>query len=128
MTGWFPGTPSWMRALLFMTALCGTNLAAVRNFGELEFWFAAPQFGAIPLFLVVGGLAIFGGLPGTNAPGAANLAEEGGFLPHGMNGLVVGLIVDLVVDLLISVFVYGGPALVLSPLGYLRRRTLTARR
>ncbi|WP_240982411.1 amino acid permease [Streptomyces sp. S3(2020)] len=100
MTGWFPGTPSWMWVLLFMTVFCGTNLAAVRNFGEFEFWFAALKVGAISLFLVLGGLAIFGILPGTNAPGTANLTGDGGFLPHGTNGLVIGL--------LTSVFAYGG--------------------
>ena len=100
MTGWFPATPSWMWVLLFMTAFCGTNLAAVRNFGEFEFWFAALKVGAISLFLVLGGLAVFGMLPGTHAPGTANLTGDGGFLPHGTNGLVVGL--------LTSVFAYGG--------------------
>lgn len=100
MTGWFPATPSWMWVLLFMTAFCTTNLAAVRNFGEFEFWFAALKVGAISLFLVLGGLAIFGILPGTHAPGTANLAGAGGFLPHGTNGLVIGV--------LTSVFAYGG--------------------
>ncbi len=100
MTGWFPQTSSWMWVLLFMTAFCGTNLAAVRNFGEFEFWFAALKVGAIALFLVLGGLAVFGVLPGTDAPGTANLTGNGGFLPHGTNGLVVGL--------LTSVFAYGG--------------------
>ncbi|WP_416071861.1 amino acid permease [Streptomyces sp. ID05-04B] len=100
MTGWFPGTPSWMWVLLFMTAFCGTNLAAVRNFGEFEFWFAALKVGAISLFLVLGGLAIFGILPGTQAPGTAHLTGDGGFLPLGTNGLVIGL--------LTSVFAYGG--------------------
>ncbi|MEV0495324.1 amino acid permease [Streptomyces atratus] len=100
MTSWFPGTPSWIWVLLFMTAFCGTNFAAVGNFGEFEFWFAALKVGAISLFLVLGGLAILGILPDTHAPGTANLTGDGGFLPHGTNGLVVGL--------LTSVFAYGG--------------------
>ncbi|WP_460073052.1 amino acid permease [Streptomyces sp. YKOK-I1] len=100
MTGWFPQTSSWMWVLLFMTAFCGTNLAAVGNFGEFEFWFAALKVAAISLFLALGGLAILGILPGTDAPGAANLTGDGGFLPHGINGLVIGL--------LTSVFAYGG--------------------
>lgn len=68
MTGWFPQTSSWMWVLLFMAAFCGTNLAAVGNFGEFEFWFAALKVGAISLFLVLGALAIFDVLPGTHAP------------------------------------------------------------
>ncbi|MCG7205201.1 amino acid permease [Streptomyces arenae] len=100
MTGWFPGTSSWMWVLLFMAVFCGTNLAAVGNFGEFEFWFAALKVAAISLFLLLGGLAIFGVLPGTAAPGTANLTGDGGFLPHGTNGLVIGLPT--------SVFAYGG--------------------
>ncbi|MEU9609049.1 amino acid permease [Streptomyces sp. NPDC048057] len=100
MSGWMPGTPEWAWVALFMLAFCATNLAAVRNFGEFEFWFAALKVAAIVLFLVIGGLAIFGLLPDTDAPGTANLTGEGGFLPNGADGLIIGL--------LASVFAYGG--------------------
>lgn len=100
MTGWMPGTPEWAWVALFMLVFCGTNLAAVKNFGEFEFWFAALKVGAIALFLGIGVLAITGVLPGTDAPGTANLTGDGGFLPNGTDGLVVGL--------LASVFAYGG--------------------
>ncbi|MGW1075481.1 amino acid permease [Streptomyces sp. NPDC002537] len=100
MQSWFPSTPSWMWVLIFMAVFCGTNLAAVSNFGEFEFWFAALKVGAIGLFLVLGLLAIFGLLPGTSAPGADNLTGHGGFLPSGLDGLAAGL--------LASVFAYGG--------------------
>ncbi|MFF9025095.1 amino acid permease [Streptomyces eurythermus] len=95
--GWLPGTPQWMWVLLFMVVFCGTNLAAVKNFGEFEFWFAALKVGAISLFLILGVLAIAGVLPGTDAPGASNLTD---FMPNGGDGLVIGL--------LASVFAYGG--------------------
>ncbi|MFH9083126.1 amino acid permease [Streptomyces sp. NPDC017673] len=95
--GWLPGTPQWMWVALFMVVFCGANLAAVKNFGEFEFWFAALKVGAISLFLILGGLAIAGVLPGTDSPGASNLTD---FLPHGSEGLLVGL--------LASVFAYGG--------------------
>ncbi|MFI1966180.1 amino acid permease [Streptomyces pathocidini] len=100
MTSWFPGTESWMWVALFMAMFCGTNLAAVGNFGEFEFWFAALKIAAIVAFLGLGTLAILGLLPGTDAPGAANITGDGGFLPNGVNGLVIGL--------LASVFAYGG--------------------
>ncbi|MFI2757939.1 amino acid permease [Streptomyces echinatus] len=95
--GWLPGTPQWMWVALFMVVFCGANLAAVKNFGEFEFWFAALKVGAISLFLVLGVLAVAGVLPGTDSPGASNLSD---FLPHGSEGLLVGL--------LASVFAYGG--------------------
>ena len=97
VTSWLPGTPQWAWVALFMLVFCGANLAAVKNFGEFEFWFAALKVGAISLFLVLGGLAIAGVLPGTDAPGTSNLTD---FVPHGGEGLVVGL--------LASVFAYGG--------------------
>ncbi|GGS10925.1 MULTISPECIES: amino acid permease [Streptomyces] len=95
--GWLPGTPQWMWVALFMVVFCGTNLAAVKNFGEFEFWFAALKVGAISLFLILGVLAIAGVLPGTDAPGTSNLTD---FMPNGGDGLVIGL--------LASVFAYGG--------------------
>ncbi|WP_030685015.1 amino acid permease [Streptomyces globisporus] len=100
MTGWFPGSPEWAWVALFMVVFCATNLTAVKNFGEFEFWFAALKVGAIVLFLGIGVLAIVGVLPGTDAPGTANLSGDGGFFPHGSEGLIVGL--------LASVFAYGG--------------------
>ncbi|MFJ7126551.1 amino acid permease [Streptomyces sp. NPDC098101] len=100
MTGWFPGSPEWAWVALFMLVFCVTNLAAVKNFGEFEFWFAALKVGAIVLFLGIGVLAITGLLPGSDAPGTANLTGDGGFFPHGSEGLIVGL--------LASVFAYGG--------------------
>ncbi|UQA95388.1 amino acid permease [Streptomyces halobius] len=100
MTRWFPGTDPWMWVLLFMVIFTGTNLAAVSNFGEFEFWFAALKVAAIALFLVLGLLAIFGVLPGTDAPGTTHLTGDGGFLPRGVDGLMIGL--------LASVFAYGG--------------------
>ncbi|MEN3583929.1 amino acid permease [Streptomyces sp. ZYX-F-203] len=97
VTGWLPGTPEWPWVALFMLAFCATNLAAVKKFGEFEFWFAALKVIAISLFLVLGVLAITGVLPGTDSPGTGNLTE---LLPNGGEGLVIGL--------LASVFAYGG--------------------
>ncbi|MFD4760150.1 amino acid permease [Streptomyces sp. NPDC058439] len=100
VTGWLPGTPEWAWVALFMVVFLGANLASVKKFGEFEFWFAALKVVAISLFLVLGVLAILGVLPGTDSPGAANLKGEGGFMPNGAEGLVIGL--------LASVFAYGG--------------------
>ena len=97
VTGWLPETPEWAWVALFMLVFCATNLAAVKNFGEFEFWFAALKVGAISLFLVLGVLAIAGVLPGTDSPGASHLTD---LLPNGSEGLVIGI--------LASVFAYGG--------------------
>ncbi|MFZ3570540.1 amino acid permease [Streptomyces sp. BH097] len=98
--GWVPGVPEWAWVALFMLLFTVTNLSAVKNFGEFEFWFAALKVGAIVLFLVIGVLAILGVLPDVDAPGMSNLTGHGGFMPNGTEGLIVGL--------LASVFAYGG--------------------
>lgn len=100
MVAWLPDTQSWMWVALFMVMFCVSNLAAVRNFGEYEFWFAALKVVAIAAFLVLGVLAIAGVLPGTSSPGSGNLTGDGGFFPTGADGLIVGL--------LASVFAFGG--------------------
>ncbi|MFD6418893.1 amino acid permease [Streptomyces sp. NPDC060194] len=98
--GWVPGVPQWAWVLLFMTVFTGANLAAVRNFGESEFWFAALKVCAIVAFLVLGTLAVFGVLPDTSAVGLTNLTGQGGFLPNGWQGVVSGV--------LAVVFAFGG--------------------
>ncbi|MFD8754554.1 amino acid permease [Kitasatospora sp. NPDC059577] len=99
VNGWVPGVSAWVWVALFMVFFCASNLTAVKNFGEFEFWFATIKVAAIIAFLVLGGLGIAGVL-GPGAPGTANLTGHGGFLPTGVNGLIVGL--------LASVFAYGG--------------------
>ncbi|MGS2586208.1 amino acid permease [Streptomyces hebeiensis] len=98
--GWVPAVPQWAWVLGFMVLFTGSNLAAVRNFGEFEFWFAALKVFAIVAFLALGLLAIFGVLPDTEPVGLANLTDHGGFLPGGWQGVVSGV--------LAVVFAFGG--------------------
>ncbi|WP_327655402.1 amino acid permease [Streptomyces sp. NBC_00483] len=98
--GWVPGVPQWAWVLLFMVVFTVANLTAVKNFGEFEFWFAALKVFAIIAFLVLGALAIFGILPDTDPVGLTHLTGDGGFLPHGWEGVVSGV--------LAVVFAFGG--------------------
>ncbi|MFJ7410162.1 amino acid permease [Streptomyces sp. NPDC098077] len=98
--GWVPGVEPWAWVLLFMVVFTAANLTAVKNFGEFEFWFAALKVGAIVVFLVLGGLAVFGLLPDTDPVGMTNLTGQGGFLPNGWGGVVSGV--------LTVVFAFGG--------------------
>ncbi|MFD3543039.1 amino acid permease [Streptomyces sp. NPDC058662] len=98
--GWVPSVDQWVWVLVFMVVFTVSNLAAVRNFGEFEFWFAALKVGAIVLFLILGTLAVFGLLPDTEPVGMANLTGQGGFAPSGMGGVIAGM--------LAVVFAFGG--------------------
>ncbi|MEU8686730.1 amino acid permease [Streptomyces sp. NPDC048611] len=98
--GWVPAVPQWGWVLLFMTVFTVANLAAVKNFGEFEFWFAALKVTAIVLFLALSLLAVLGVLPDTEPVGLTNLTGHGGLLPHGWAGVVSGV--------LAVVFAFGG--------------------
>ncbi|MFB7307760.1 amino acid permease [Streptomyces sp. NPDC056192] len=98
--GWVPGVDQWAWVLAFMVVFTVTNLTAVKNFGEFEFWFAALKVAAIVIFLVLGLLAVFGLLPDTDPVGLTNLTGQGGFLPNGWGGVVSGV--------LTVVFAFGG--------------------
>lgn len=94
LTSWVPTVPQWAWALIVMVVLTATNLASVASFGEFEFWFAGIKVVAIAAFIVLGGLAIFGVLPGSDnaATGFANLTSHGGFLPNGPSAILTGVL------------------------------------
>ncbi|ARF59627.1 amino acid transporter [Streptomyces gilvosporeus] len=94
LTSWVPAVPQWAWALIVMVVLTATNLASVSSFGEFEFWFAGIKVVAIAAFIVLGGLAIFGVLPGSHhaATGFGNLTSHGGFLPHGPSAILTGVL------------------------------------
>ncbi|ADI10213.1 putative transporter [Streptomyces bingchenggensis BCW-1] len=94
LEGWVPQVPQWAWALIVMVVLTGANLVSVSSYGEFEFWFAGIKVVAIAAFIVVGGLAVFGVLPGSDNEGAgfAHLTDHGGFLPHGPGAILTGVL------------------------------------
>ncbi|MFI8487338.1 amino acid permease [Streptomyces rubrogriseus] len=94
LEGWIPAVPQWGWALIVMVVLTATNLASVGSYGEFEFWFAGIKVVAIAAFIVVGGLAVFGVLPGVDSDqaGLGNLTGHGGFLPHGAGAVLTGVL------------------------------------
>ncbi|MBE1597313.1 amino acid permease [Streptomyces stelliscabiei] len=94
LEGWIPAVPQWGWALIVMVVLTATNLVSVGSYGEFEFWFAGIKVVAIAAFIVVGGLAVFGVLPGadTDKAGLSNLTDHGGFLPHGPGAILIGVL------------------------------------
>ncbi|GGT55996.1 amino acid permease [Streptomyces purpureus] len=94
LEGWMPAIPQWGWALIVMVVLTATNLASVSSYGEFEFWFAGIKVVAIGGFVVIGLLAVFGILPGSDNPGAgfAHLTDTGGFLPNGAGAILTGVL------------------------------------
>jgi amino acid transporter, AAT family len=89
---WFPAVPQWLPGLVALIALYGANQLAVRVFGELEFWFALIKVITI-IGLIAGGLFVIifhvGDLGATAS--FTNLWSHGGFLPHGILGVLLTL-------------------------------------
>jgi AAT family amino acid transporter len=87
---WFPAVPQWLPGLVALFLLYGSNLLAVRMFGELEFWFALIKVVTI-VGLIVSGLAVILFHVGDLGASAsfANLWSHGGFLPFGILGVLL---------------------------------------
>jgi GABA permease len=94
LSGWVPAVPQWGWALIVMIVLTATNLVSVGSYGEFEFWFAGIKVVAIGAFIVIGGLAVFGVLPGVHSDkaGLGNLTGHGGFLPNGPGSILTGVL------------------------------------
>ncbi|MER5443357.1 amino acid permease [Streptomyces sp. NPDC002790] len=94
LNNWIPGVPQWGWALIVMVVLTVVNLAAVGSYGEFEFWFAGIKVVAIAAFVIVGLLAVFGVLPGSDNPGSGlgHLTDSGGFFPKGPGAILTGVL------------------------------------
>jgi GABA permease len=94
LNGWVPAIPQWGWALIVMCVLTATNLVSVGSYGEFEFWFAGIKVVAIGAFVIIGLLAVFGILPGSDNPGSGfdHLTDTGGFLPNGAGSILTGVL------------------------------------
>ncbi|MGQ3480645.1 amino acid permease [Paenibacillus sp. TY11] len=89
---WFPDIPQWLPALAGVIIIALANLAAVKFYGEFEFWFAMIKIIAIIFMLVVGTGMIFFGLGNGGQPiGLSNLYSHGGFFAGGLKGFLFAL-------------------------------------
>ncbi|WP_409273473.1 amino acid permease [Neobacillus sp. SCS-31] len=102
---WFPDIPQWVSALAALVVITAINLINVKAFGEFEFWFAMIKIVAI-IGMLLAGLAIilFGIGNGGQALGFDNLWAHGGFMPNGINGILLSLVMVM--------FSFGGVELV----------------
>lgn len=89
---WWPGLPGWLPAVVTVGLILLFNLFNVRNFGEIEFWFALIKVAAILCFIVVGAVLVATNFvsPQGNRATVENLWNDGGFFATGFMGVVGG--------------------------------------
>ena len=89
---WFPEMAQWIPALIAVALVALANLAAVRLYGEIEFWFAMIKIVAIVSLIVVGLVMVamhFQSPTGVEAS-FAHLWNDGGWFPKGLSGFFAG--------------------------------------
>ncbi|WP_338472059.1 amino acid permease [Niallia sp. XMNu-256] len=87
---WFPEVPQWVPGLMCLAILVVMNLATVKLFGEMEFWFALIKIIAILALIVTGIFLIITGFTTNSGPATlTNLWSHGGMFPNGMNGFIL---------------------------------------
>ncbi|MDQ0193543.1 amino acid permease [Paenibacillus wynnii] len=86
---WFD-IPQWVPAVVCLIILLGFNLLDVKNFGELEFWFALIKVITILALIGTGVVLLVMGLK-TDAGTVTvkNLWEHGGVFPNGITGFLL---------------------------------------
>ncbi|WP_338450718.1 amino acid permease [Niallia oryzisoli] len=87
---WFPSVPQWMPGLIALVILLCMNLATVKLFGEMEFWFALIKVIAILSLIVIGIFMIVKGFStDSGAASFTNLWGYDGMFPNGINGFIL---------------------------------------
>ncbi|MGE7956326.1 amino acid permease [Pseudomonas sp. NPDC089530] len=87
---WWPEIPSWVSAAAFFVLINLINMMNVKNFGEMEFWFAIIKVVAIIGMIVLGCYMLFSGTGGPQAA-VSNLWSHDGFFPNGGTGLLMAM-------------------------------------
>ena len=89
---WFPDIPQWVSITAFFLLINAINLAAVRIYGEAEFWFSIIKVSAIIGMIIFGSYLLIGGSAGPESH-VSNLWKHGGFFPNGVHGMFIALAV-----------------------------------
>lgn len=89
---WFPDFSIWMSALLCIVVFLSLNIATVKLFGEMEFWFAIIKIVAIVALIATGIVlvALHYPSPGGGTASLTHLWDHGGMFPKGLSGFFAG--------------------------------------
>ncbi|KAA6449693.1 amino acid permease [Bacillus swezeyi] len=87
---WFPEVPQWLPGFIALMILLIMNLATVKLFGELEFWFALIKVIAILALIGIGLFMIIKGFSTESGTASfSNLWSHGGMFPNGLHGFLL---------------------------------------
>lgn len=89
---WWPDIPIWLTTVVLAAAIIAVNATSVSLFGRVEYWFSMIKVSAIIVFVLLGLVLIFFGLPQHPATGFGNLVNDGGFMPNGVEGLLLAMV------------------------------------
>lgn len=89
---WWAEVPLWLPTLAVVAVIFILNVASVKNFGEMEFWFALIKIVAIVSLIVVGVIMVATRFtsPDGHVAQVSNLWNDGGWFPNGAMGVVAG--------------------------------------
>ncbi|MHA6534736.1 amino acid permease [Paenibacillus sp. BAC0078] len=86
---WFD-IPQWIPAVICLIILLGLNLLTVKNFGELEFWFALIKVVTILALIAIGViLLVIGFKTDAGTVSLKNIWGHGGIFPNGISGFLL---------------------------------------
>lgn len=83
---WWPQIPAWQSVLFFFIVITAVNLTNVKFYGESEFWLAIIKVTAVVAMILFGLFLLFTADANSTAS-FSNLWSQGGFFPHGFEGL-----------------------------------------
>jgi len=86
---WFPSVQQWVPGLICLVILIIMNLATVKLFGEMEFWFALIKIIAILALIIVGIVLIFKGVEADGTKASFSNLWNHGFFANGINGFIL---------------------------------------
>lgn len=86
----FVPIPQWLLALIALAIVFAMNIASVKLFGEMEYWFAIIKVGAIVIFGLIGIFLLVTQTPiDGHTPGFNLITENGGFFPNGIGPMFI---------------------------------------
>ena len=84
---WWPEIPAFIPALTVIVALLLLNLPSVKNFGEIEFWFAMVKIVSILALIAVGAVMVVAGFTSPDGTGRLYHAPVGSSGTIGQRGV-----------------------------------------